>query len=66
MLVCAAMFERAFAFDNYLATWDTSRVTTMYKMFAYTSFNHPVGDWVTSEVTNLRGACVLTMEKCKA
>lgn len=40
-------------FDG-LETWDTSHVTTMERMFLRAKyFNHPIGNWNVSSVTNM-------------
>ena len=34
--------------------WDMSMVTDMSRLFAYTSFNEPIGSWNTSAVTDMQ------------
>lgn len=33
------------AFDKDISSWDVSRVTTFYGMFAYGTFNHDISSW---------------------
>ena len=41
-------------FNVYIGDWNTSSVTTMYRMFADASaFNQDIGSWDTSNVTNM-------------
>jgi surface protein len=36
-----------------IGDWDTSKVTSMEKLFSRGVFNQPIGDWDTSQVTNM-------------
>jgi uncharacterized repeat protein (TIGR01451 family) len=49
------MFKDAVAFNQQIATWDTSAVTTMEDMFyGARNFNQPLNDWDVSSVTNMK------------
>jgi surface protein len=41
-------------FNDSINSWDTSNVTTMYRMFGHTNnFNKNIGSWDTSKVTEM-------------
>ena len=41
-------------FNNDISTWDVSRVTNMFRMFAYaSSFTGDISRWDVSRVTNM-------------
>ena len=52
---CKYMFYGTQNFnDSNIVSWNTSHVTDMSGMFAYsTSFNQPIGNWDVSNVTNI-------------
>jgi surface protein len=48
------MFQNAYAFNEDISTWDTSKVTTMDNMFIGASiFDQNIGSWNTSNVTDM-------------
>ena len=50
------MFADAYAFNQPLNNWDTSKVTNMENMFYRAeAFNQPLNNWDTSKVTDMRG-----------
>lgn len=36
-----------------IGKWDVRKVTSMFKLFAYTDFNEDINDWDVSNVTNM-------------
>jgi surface protein len=51
----AYVFSGAEAFDQDLADWDVSGVTTMYRMFyGAAAFNRDIGGWDVSNVTDMQ------------
>jgi surface protein len=50
----ASMFNRAFAFNQPIGSWDTQYITNMSSMFSYTNtFNQDISGWNVSGVTNI-------------
>jgi surface protein len=54
---CAGTYEGSYGnfntFNGDISEWDTSAVTTMFRMFKYnTAFNRDISAWDTSSVTN--------------
>ena len=48
------MFYKANSYNQPLADWDTSRVTSLSEMFSVAyAYNQPLADWDTSRVTSL-------------
>ena len=58
------MFSGAIGFNQTLAGWNVSRVTSMFFMFARARrFDQPLAAWDTSRVTNMgRGLHSFTLE----
>jgi len=49
-------WAEAFTFNAPIGHWDTSNVTDMSEMFAYSmEFNQPIGMWNTGNVTTMNG-----------
>ena len=49
------MFSDANAFNQPMNTWDTTKVTDMTYIFAYSNFDQPLSNWNTDLVTSLFG-----------
>lgn len=49
----AGMFYGCVAFNQNISGWDTTNVTDMSYMFAFSGFNQPVNNWNIANVTNL-------------
>ncbi len=47
------LFNYRTTFNEWIDTWDTSAVTTMYGMFFASAFNRPIGGWNTAAVTDM-------------
>ena len=48
------MFSGAWAFNQPIGNWNTSKVTNMVNMFiSARGFNQPIGNWDVSSVTNM-------------
>ena len=48
------MFNGAYAFNQAVESWDTSKVTTMFYMFySASAFNQAMESWDTSKVTDM-------------
>ena len=48
------MFAQAYAFNQPLNNWNTSKVTNMSNMFrSAKAFNQPLNNWDTSKVTTM-------------